>query len=247
VPDGDQDGDGVPDSVEDATGTDKTKADTDGDGLKDGAEDKNGNGKVDAGETDPRRSDTDGGGVGDGLEIANGIDPLNAADDAAVASLLEGGCAVATPGAKDSADGPGLLGLGLLAGLFARLRRRRLAADPASRRFVVPAALRVVSRRAAVSFVGFVSLRPKNAENAASTDPMPPAFRCFDPAGACANVPQRGTKGCRRARGFEHADGIRSFEGAGLSHGRRTGIVSVLRRADDLRGRLVHLPGLQVL
>jgi len=65
----DSDGDGIPDDVEKATGTDPFDADTDDDGITDGNEDTNHNGKVDPGETDPRKADTDGDGVQDGTEI----------------------------------------------------------------------------------------------------------------------------------------------------------------------------------
>ncbi|HEX8821267.1 MAG TPA: Ig-like domain-containing protein, partial [Archangium sp.] len=64
----DTDGDGIPDSVETATGTDPTKADTDGDGIPDGTEDKDHDGVVDAGETDPTKTDSDGDGIPDGTE-----------------------------------------------------------------------------------------------------------------------------------------------------------------------------------
>ncbi|WP_158501810.1 Ig-like domain-containing protein [Vitiosangium sp. GDMCC 1.1324] len=67
----DTDGDGIPDSVEVATGTDPTKADTDGDGIPDGVEDRNHNGTVDPGETDPRKTDSDGDGLPDGVEDKN--------------------------------------------------------------------------------------------------------------------------------------------------------------------------------
>ncbi|WNG55016.1 OmpA family protein [Archangium gephyra] len=67
----DTDGDGIPDSIETATGTDPTKADTDGDGIPDGVEDTNHNGVVDPGETDPRKADTDGDGLPDGIEDKN--------------------------------------------------------------------------------------------------------------------------------------------------------------------------------
>ncbi|RKH72985.1 adventurous gliding motility lipoprotein CglD [Corallococcus aberystwythensis] len=62
----DADFDGIPDSVEVATGTDKNKADTDGDGVADGVEDSNKNGRVEPGETDPRLTDTDCDGLQDG-------------------------------------------------------------------------------------------------------------------------------------------------------------------------------------
>ncbi|MFY0525600.1 Ig-like domain-containing protein [Archangium gephyra] len=64
----DTDGDGIPDDVEIATGTDPTKADTDGDGIPDGVEDKDRDGVVDPGETDPRSTDSDGDGIPDGTE-----------------------------------------------------------------------------------------------------------------------------------------------------------------------------------
>ncbi|HEX8433541.1 Ig-like domain-containing protein, partial [Archangium sp.] len=67
----DTDKDGIPDSVETATGTDSNNDDTDGDGIKDGVEDKNGDGSVDPGETDPRKPDSDGDGIKDGVEDAN--------------------------------------------------------------------------------------------------------------------------------------------------------------------------------
>ena len=61
----DSDGDGIPDNIEWATGTDPNNADTDGDGIPDGVEDANHNGIVDPGETDPRNWDTDGDGLSD--------------------------------------------------------------------------------------------------------------------------------------------------------------------------------------
>jgi hypothetical protein len=68
----DSDGDGIPDSVEIATGTNPNDADSDDDGLVDGSatgsEDMNNDGVVDVGETDPRKFDTDGDGISDGVE-----------------------------------------------------------------------------------------------------------------------------------------------------------------------------------
>lgn len=72
----DQDGDGLPDSVEDANGngvwdsgeTDYQNPDTDGDGLPDGVEDADRNGRVDDGETDPRNPDSDDDGILDGAD-----------------------------------------------------------------------------------------------------------------------------------------------------------------------------------
>jgi hypothetical protein len=55
----DTDLDGIPNSVETATGTNPAVADSDQDGLNDGVEDKNKNGQVDTGETNPRRRDSD--------------------------------------------------------------------------------------------------------------------------------------------------------------------------------------------
>jgi hypothetical protein len=76
----DADGDGLPDSVEDANGngvwdpgeTDRFNPDTDGDGIPDGREDPNFNGRVDEGETNPLNPDTNGNGIPDGAEA----DPL---------------------------------------------------------------------------------------------------------------------------------------------------------------------------
>jgi len=65
----DSDGDGLPDSLEVATGTDPYDADTDDDGIEDGVEDVNMDGAVGAGETNPRNLDTDGDGVQDGTEL----------------------------------------------------------------------------------------------------------------------------------------------------------------------------------
>ncbi len=55
--------------------------DTDGDGLPDSAEDANGNGIVDENETDPFDADTDGGGESDGSEVKAGRDPHDPTDD----------------------------------------------------------------------------------------------------------------------------------------------------------------------
>ena len=86
-PDGDFDGDGLPNRVEDLNGngtwesgtreTDWQSRDTDGDGLDDGDEDANRNGVVDPGETDPRTADTDGDGLTDTDEPTRGTDPTN--------------------------------------------------------------------------------------------------------------------------------------------------------------------------
>ena len=73
----DQDGDGLPDFVEDANDngvvdpgeTDPFDDDSDDDGIVDGNEDTNSNGVVDPGETNPANDDTDGDGIQDGTEI----------------------------------------------------------------------------------------------------------------------------------------------------------------------------------
>ncbi len=101
----DSDGDGIPDEIELATGTDPNNPDTDGDGIPDGIEDANKNGIVDRDangnllETDPRIKDTDGDGIEDGIEDANknGI-----VDRDANGNLLE-----TDPRLKDT-DGDGL-------------------------------------------------------------------------------------------------------------------------------------------
>ena len=64
----DTDGDGIPDDIESAYGTDPNLADSDEDGIPDGLEDLNANGVVDAGETNPRVRDSDGDGPDDGAE-----------------------------------------------------------------------------------------------------------------------------------------------------------------------------------
>lgn len=67
----DTDADGIPDDIENETGTDPFDDDTDNDGLLDGpgsGEDTNANGMVDPGETDPRNPDSDGDGIQDGTE-----------------------------------------------------------------------------------------------------------------------------------------------------------------------------------
>ncbi len=65
----DRDGDGLPDSVEDASCTDPDDADTDDDGISDGNEDLNNNGELNTGETDPCNADSDSDGIQDGTEI----------------------------------------------------------------------------------------------------------------------------------------------------------------------------------
>jgi YD repeat-containing protein len=67
-PPADDDGDGLPNSLEDTTCTDPYDADTDDDGIPDGVEDANHNGIVDSNETDPCNIDTDGDAIQDGTE-----------------------------------------------------------------------------------------------------------------------------------------------------------------------------------
>lgn len=64
----DLDGDGLPDELEEAYGTDPARWDSDGDGLADGLEDRNHDGQLTPGETDPRNPDTDGDGIFDGAD-----------------------------------------------------------------------------------------------------------------------------------------------------------------------------------
>ncbi len=78
-PETDADGDGVPNGIELAQGTDPTSSDTDGDGLSDGVETNTGI-FVDANNTgtDPRQADTDGDSLPDGDEVAiHGTSPVN--------------------------------------------------------------------------------------------------------------------------------------------------------------------------
>jgi CSLREA domain-containing protein/uncharacterized repeat protein (TIGR01451 family) len=75
--DDDDDGDGLPDSIEEVLGTDTLLYDTDGDGLSDGAEDANGNGIYEpATETSPLLPDSDGDQLPDGLELSSCYDVL---------------------------------------------------------------------------------------------------------------------------------------------------------------------------
>lgn len=78
LPDGD--GDGIPDEVETACGTDFEDPDTDDDGIPDGMEDLNADGIVDPGETNPRTTDTDGDGLTDRTEDADGNARLGPAE-----------------------------------------------------------------------------------------------------------------------------------------------------------------------
>ena len=111
--DGDNDNDGLPDSIEDTNGngnvdpgeTNRLDPDTDKDGLVDGwvdgnannafdpgeGEDKDRDGTVDADETDPLKADTDDGGVGDGQETIDGTDPLDGQDDRTCGDAVKSG------------------------------------------------------------------------------------------------------------------------------------------------------------
>lgn len=84
----DNDGDGLPDDIENVYCTDFNNPDTDNDSISDGAEDTNHNGIVDAGETDPCNADTDGDGISDGWEVDNSLDPL--VNDASIDSDGDG-------------------------------------------------------------------------------------------------------------------------------------------------------------
>ncbi|MFO7973921.1 MAG: IPT/TIG domain-containing protein, partial [Candidatus Hydrogenedentota bacterium] len=72
----DLDGDGLPDSIEDANQnaaldpgeTDRFNPDTDGDGIPDGIEDRNRNGRTDEGETSAVNPDSDNDGIWDGAD-----------------------------------------------------------------------------------------------------------------------------------------------------------------------------------
>lgn len=127
----DSDGDGIPDRIEEQTGTDPHNPDTDGDGLPDGVEDHNHNGVVDPGETDPRNPDTDGGGVDDGTEVAQGTDPLDPSDDSRY-GLEGGGCA-----GTGAPSGGTLLIMALLVGAW--LGRKRKAVMLAALVILLPA------------------------------------------------------------------------------------------------------------
>ncbi len=76
TPKTDTDGDGIPDYIETATGTNPNDNDTDDDGLNDGVEDADRDGQFDSGETNPRNPDTDGDSMTDGFEASHGFNPL---------------------------------------------------------------------------------------------------------------------------------------------------------------------------
>jgi len=79
----DDDGDGLPDSLELAIGTDPLDPDTDGDGLDDFVEvgwDGDASTYTPGSDLDPLARDTDGDGFGDGMEVTAQHDPLNPAD-----------------------------------------------------------------------------------------------------------------------------------------------------------------------
>lgn len=118
-PNGDEDGDGILNGVEELNGdwvynpgtreTNWDNADTDGDGLDDGEEDANRNGVVDPGETDPRLADTDGDGLSDPDEIERGTDPTKPDTDGdGLSDGLEVNVTGTDPLLPDT-DGDGLL------------------------------------------------------------------------------------------------------------------------------------------
>jgi hypothetical protein len=81
-PDGDEDGDGVPNGQEEDLGTDPFDSDTDNDGVSDYDEIwYDGDGDYTPGaDLNPLNSDTDGDGVRDGTEVNLGSDPLDPTD-----------------------------------------------------------------------------------------------------------------------------------------------------------------------
>lgn len=110
----DQDGDGLPDGLEDSNNngirdpgeTDHLSADTDEDGIPDGFEDINRNGQLDDGETSPLNRDSDGDGIADGADAR----PLPPVDAPVIVSLepnvgpAEGGTLVILEGRNFTAD-----------------------------------------------------------------------------------------------------------------------------------------------
>src|SRR6218665_1510052 len=101
----DSDNDGVPDYIEESSGTDKNNPDTDGHGLRDGGEDLNGNGVKDSGETDPTKRDTDGDGLLDGVE--RGI-PAGSAPDTGCGYVGDADPSTTTDPLKPDSDGDGI-------------------------------------------------------------------------------------------------------------------------------------------
>ncbi len=112
----DSDGDGLPDALEEALGTDPNDPDTDGDGIEDGDE-VNGTGPLEPfGETDPLDLDSDDDGIEDGDEaLATGplsglsdgpTDPTDGdTDNDGLSDGLEAG--VTEPVPDGTSDGPG--------------------------------------------------------------------------------------------------------------------------------------------
>jgi hypothetical protein len=99
-PDGDEDGDGLSYTEEQAFGTSDCALDTDGDGLDDALE----TGVLG---TDPLSEDTDGDGIGDADEVSAGTDPLSADTDGDGLSDSEEEASGTDPLVADS-DGDGL-------------------------------------------------------------------------------------------------------------------------------------------
>jgi YD repeat-containing protein len=84
--DGDNDDDGLPNTLEDSTCTDPDDADTDDDGIPDGVEDANLNGVWEQaeGETNPCSEDTDGDGIQDGTELGYTLNDIGPDTDTQV-------------------------------------------------------------------------------------------------------------------------------------------------------------------
>ncbi|MDF1553746.1 MAG: S8 family serine peptidase [Deferrisomatales bacterium] len=103
----DSDGDGLPDGLEVASGTNPLDADTDDDGLSDGEEDANHDGVVDSGETDPTLADSDGDGVQDGTELGLTQADVGADTDLAL-FVADADPATTTDPTKADTDGDGI-------------------------------------------------------------------------------------------------------------------------------------------
>ena len=105
--DGDNDDDGLPNSLEETTCTDPEDADTDDDGILDGVEDANHNGAVDPGETDPCNVDTDGDGIQDGTELGYTLSDIGPDTDTSV-FIADADPDTTTDPVNDDSDDDGL-------------------------------------------------------------------------------------------------------------------------------------------
>lgn len=106
----DSDGDGLPDDLENSTGTDPFDDDTDDDGLIDGpgsGEDVNASGTTDPGETNPRNSDSDGDGIQDGTE--KGLNTPEGTDTDLSICIFDADPSTTTDPLNPDSDGDGLL------------------------------------------------------------------------------------------------------------------------------------------